>query len=92
MIIRLPCLVGDECEKELARKTVQVIGALPASEDAAVTNVVTLITCGTPCGSSALASGNSREKHCPASSKVCSNYKEMAIFGLSVGTRGEGTK
>ena len=32
--------------KELARKTVQVIGALAASVDAAVTNVATHTTCG----------------------------------------------
>ena len=71
--------------KDLARKTVRVIEALPSSEGAAVTTV-TLATpttcdfCGTSCGPSASASRTSRENHCPASSKVCSYCKETGHF------------
>ena len=61
--------------KDLARKAVQLIGALPASED--ITTMATPVTCGKSSGSTASALIPSREKHYPTSSKVCSNCKEI---------------
>ena len=52
---------------KLARKTVGVTGASSASKAAAVTTGATPRTCdycGRSCGSSALASRSSRERHC----------------------------
>ena len=68
--------------RKLATKSVQVIGASPASEVADVTTMATTVTCSYCDKSCASASAlrPSREKHCPAFSKVCSNCKEFGHF------------
>ena len=69
---------------KLARKTVGVTGASSSSSKAAaVTTGATPRTCdycGRSCGSSASASRSSREKHCPAWGKTCSNCKQKGHF------------
>ena len=75
--------------KDLARKAVRVIGALPASEAADITTTDTPVTCGKSPGSSASASIPSREK---PRAKFAPTARKSAIFGLSAGTRGGGTK
>ena len=68
--------------RKLATKSVQVIRASPAPEVVDVTTMATPVTC-SYCGkscASASALRPSREKHCPAFSKVCSNCKEFGHF------------
>ncbi len=70
--------------KEPARETVRVIGASPASPAAAGNTRASpraCSHCAGSCGPPSSASRLSREEHCPALNKICSNCKQIGHFG-----------